>query len=114
MLKYVHANIWKMAEEGFAMPPVRKLQEALTRGMEPLQEVLVKEGLQRKVKLCSYTHILNLCWGRIIDHIEAILEFLERQRHAHLSEGAIQRPMSMALLWVQEADALKSVLGDQN
>ena len=73
MLNFVILNIWKeLKEEGFAMPPQRKLEEALTRGVEPLRQVPMKDGLQRDVKLCSYTHVLNLLWGPIIDYIEAI------------------------------------------
>ena len=57
----------QLHKEGFAVPPRRTLERALTTGLEPLQQQLVG---QRQCKMCSFEHFLNLLWLPIIEYIE--------------------------------------------
>ena len=57
--------------EGFAVPSYRSLEGALTSGLVPLEEEMI--GLrQKKTKLCSFQHLLNLLRLPILDYIKAL------------------------------------------
>ena len=60
-----------LKKEGFAVPVRRSLEGALASGLVPLEEEMI--GLrQKKTKLCSFHHLLNLLWLPILDYIEAL------------------------------------------
>ena len=55
---------------GYQVPPVRALEIALTKGMEPLLRI-ESVGKQGQTTLCPFEHSLNLVWLPLIEFLEA-------------------------------------------
>ena len=60
----------QLRDDGFALPVVRSLQQALAAGLEALPTKLV-EGHQRIC--CSFANVLNLIWVPVLEYLDSFI-----------------------------------------